>query len=191
MPTACTDGHAPQAGDPGPASFSGPSACIGSGRCWLEKHLQGPGRLAFGQMRLAAEGRGSSSRIHPKHKTRQHLTKQAQHHMTLTQRAEISLWIPPRAIRAGKPRPFRRRGATRKYRELALETALTPRLLFRSPPRQAKGYSGMPLEPPDLSLEAPGQISAGGDLCDPDDSRWSFGPRRLRRARGWLLGGGR
>ncbi len=73
----------------------------------------------------------------------------------LIQRGNIALWITPDATRAWQAKPSGRRGAPRKYSDLAIETALTLRLVLRLPLRQAEGFLRSLLDMMDLSLEAP------------------------------------
>jgi len=89
---------------------------------------------------LRAEGCKMNSRVHPKYKTRYRVTNWAGYDQALVQRGDITLWITPAAIRVWKPRASRRRGAARMYSDLAIESALTLRLLFRLPLRQAEGF---------------------------------------------------
>ncbi len=68
---------------------------------------------------------------------------------------DITLWITPSAIKTWKPKAARRRGAPRKYSDLAIETALTLRAVFRLPLRQTEGFLRSLLGLLDLRLEAP------------------------------------
>jgi hypothetical protein len=95
------------------------------------------------------------SRVHPKYKTKYRVTNWAQYDRALVQRGDITLWITPEAIKAWKPRASRRRGAPRRYSNLAVETALTLRLVFKLPLRQAEGFLRSLLGLMDLTLEAP------------------------------------
>ncbi|MCH7749401.1 MAG: transposase [Acidobacteria bacterium] len=57
----------------------------------------------------------------------------------LVQRGDITLWLSADAIAAWTPAPSGRRGGQRKFSNHAIETALTLRLVFRLPLRQAEG----------------------------------------------------
>ncbi|MFT4542979.1 MAG: hypothetical protein ACI835_005448 [Planctomycetota bacterium] len=92
-----------------------------------------------------------NSRVHPNFKTKYRVTNWAAYDRALVQRGDITLWITPEAINAWKGEPVARRGAPRRYSDLAIETALTLRLVSRLPLRQAEGL----LDMMDLSLEAP------------------------------------
>ncbi len=96
-----------------------------------------------------------NSRVHPKYKTRYRVTNWAEYDQALVQRGDITLWISPEAIKAWTAKPSGLRGAPRKYTDLAIETALTLRLLFRLPLRQAEGFLISLLDLMELSLEAP------------------------------------
>ncbi len=96
-----------------------------------------------------------NSRVHPKYKTKYRVTNWAEYDQALVQRGDITLWITPEATRAWKAKPSGRRGAPQKYTDLAIETALTLRLVFRLPLRQAEGFLRSLLDQMGLSLEAP------------------------------------
>ena len=69
------------------------------------------------------------------------------------------MWISPGAIKTWTPRPSGRRGAPQKYTDLAIETALTLRLVFRLPLRQTKGFLRSLLDVMGLSLDALGHTT--------------------------------
>ena len=52
----------------------------------------------------------------------------------------MTLWVSSEAITAWTPRRSGRRGGQRRYSDLAIETALTLRLLYHLPLRQAEGF---------------------------------------------------
>ena len=58
----------------------------------------------------------------------------------LVRRGDITIWLSPAAIAAWEPDRAGTRGAQRKYSDLAIESALTLRLLFHLPLRQAEGF---------------------------------------------------
>ena len=58
----------------------------------------------------------------------------------LVHRGDITIWLSPEAIAAWEPDGAGTRGAQRKYSDVAIETALTLRLLFHLPLRQAEGF---------------------------------------------------
>ena len=63
------------------------------------------------------------SRVHPKYKTKYRVTNWAEYDQALVQRVNITFWITPDAIKAWTAKPSGRRGAPRKYTDLAIETA--------------------------------------------------------------------
>ena len=56
------------------------------------------------------------------------------------QRRDVTVWVSSEAITAWTPRRSGRRGGQRRYSDLAIETALTLRLLYHLPLRQAEGF---------------------------------------------------
>lgn len=76
-----------------------------------------------------------NSRVHPKYKTKFRATNWAEYDRALVERGDITLWISPEAIRAWTAKPSGRRGAPQKYTDIAIETALTLRQVFRLPLR--------------------------------------------------------
>ncbi|MFT4543356.1 MAG: hypothetical protein ACI835_005826 [Planctomycetota bacterium] len=97
-----------------------------------------------------------NSRVHPTYKTKYRVTNWAEYDQSLVQRGDITLWITPEAINAWTPKSSVRRGAPRMYSDLAIETALTLRLVFRLPLRQAEGFLRSLLDMMDLSARSTG-----------------------------------
>jgi len=58
----------------------------------------------------------------------------------LVWRGDATVWLSPDAIAAWSPAPNGRRGGQREFSNLALETALTLRLIFHLPRRQTEGF---------------------------------------------------
>ena len=52
----------------------------------------------------------------------------------------MTVWVSSEAIAAWTPGRSGRRGGQRRYSDLAIETALTLRLLYHLPLRQAEGF---------------------------------------------------
>ncbi len=80
------------------------------------------------------------SRVHPKYKTKYGVKNWASYDRALVQRGDITIWLSPDAIATWKPAGVGRRGGQRKYSNLAIETALTLRLIFNLPLRQTEGF---------------------------------------------------
>ena len=80
------------------------------------------------------------SRVHPNYKTKYRVRNWAFYERALIGRGNITIWLSRAAIAAWKPEGTRTRGAPPKYSDLAIETALTLRLLLHLPLRQAEGF---------------------------------------------------
>ena len=96
-----------------------------------------------------------TSRVHPNYKTRYRVTNWPAHDRALVQRGAITMWISDDAIRSWKPRPSLKRGGQRRDSDVAIETALTLRVAFNLPLRQAEGFLRSLFEIMGLSLEVP------------------------------------
>ena len=96
---------------------------------------------------------GMNSRVHPKYKTKYRVNNWSEYDRALVQRGEITLWMSEDAIEDWKPAPTGRRGAQRKFSDHAIETALTLRLIFKLPLRQAEGFIRSVLSLMALDLE--------------------------------------
>ena len=83
---------------------------------------------------------GMKSRVHPKYKTKYRVRNWASYERALIGRGNMTIWLSRAASAAWKPEGTRTRGAPPKYSDLAIETALTLRLLFHLPLRQAEGF---------------------------------------------------
>ena len=77
------------------------------------------------------------SRVHPKYKTQYRVSNWSDYDQALVQRGNITLWVTQDAIDNWKAKPTKRRGGQPKYSDLAIETALTLRLLLHLPLGQA------------------------------------------------------
>jgi IS5 family transposase len=95
------------------------------------------------------------SRVHPKHKTKYRVSNWAEYDRALVQRGDITLWLSEEAIASWKPAPTGLRGAQRKFSDHAIETALTLRLVFKLPLRQAEGFLRSVLSLMGVDLVAP------------------------------------
>jgi hypothetical protein len=82
----------------------------------------------------------TKSRVHPKYKTKYRVGNWADYDRSLVERGSLTIWLSPDAIGKWNAKPTRRRGGQRKYSDLAIETALTLRLLFQLPLRQVEGF---------------------------------------------------
>ncbi len=97
------------------------------------------------------------SRVHPNFKTKYRVGNWPSYDASLVQRGNIIIWMSPEAIKNwnAMPKGRRRRGGQPKYSDLAIETALTLRLLLHLPLRQTEGFLGSIFELMGLHLDAP------------------------------------
>ena len=102
------------------------------------------------------------SRVHPTYKTKYHVQNWAAYDRALVCRGDITIWLSPATIAAWEPDGAGTRGAQRKYSDLAIESALTLRLLFHLPLRQTEGFltslfvlMGLDLRSPDHTTLVP------------------------------------
>ena len=80
------------------------------------------------------------SRIHPTYKTKYGVANWPSYDRALVRRGDVTLWLSPNAIATWEPARVGTRGGQPKYSNLAIETALTLRLLFHLPLRQTEGF---------------------------------------------------
>ncbi len=99
--------------------------------------------------------RGMRSRVHPKYKTKYRVSNWPEYDRALVERGDIILWISDDAISSWKPAPTGLRGGQKKFFDHAIETALTLRLVFNLPLRQAEGFLRSVLSLMGVALEAP------------------------------------
>jgi transposase len=95
------------------------------------------------------------SRVHPKYKTKYRVSNWAEYDRALVQRGSITLWISEDAVASWKPSPTGLRGGQKKFSDHAIKTALTLRLVFNLPLRQAEGFLRSVLSLMDVDLESP------------------------------------
>ena len=95
------------------------------------------------------------SKVHPKYKTKYRVGNWSAYEQALVQRGDVTLWLSADATAAWRPSPSGRPGAPKKFSDCAIETALTLRLVFRLPLRQAEGFLRSVLSLMGVDLEAP------------------------------------
>jgi len=95
------------------------------------------------------------SRIHPQYKTRYLVGSWRAYERALVQRGDVTLWLSADARDAWCPSPSGQPGGQRRFSDLAITTALTLRLVFRLPLRQAEGFLRSVLSLMDVDLAAP------------------------------------
>ena len=82
------------------------------------------------------------SRVHPKYKTTYRVGHWRAYERALVQRGDMTLWFSVGAEDIWQPSPSGRPGGQQRFSDLAVETALTLRLVFRLPLRQTGGFLG-------------------------------------------------
>ena len=80
------------------------------------------------------------SRVHLNHKTKYCVENWTEYERGLIRRGDITVWLSPAAIAAWSPVKSGLPGGQRKFSDLAIETALTVRLVFGLPLRQVEGF---------------------------------------------------
>jgi hypothetical protein len=79
---------------------------------------------------------------HLRYKTAYRVKNWAEYDKALRNRGDLTLWISQDAIDAWTPLQTGNRGAQPVYSDVAIETALTFRLLFHLALRQTEGFLG-------------------------------------------------
>ena len=80
------------------------------------------------------------SSVHPKYTTQYHVGNWPPYDRALVQRGDITVWLAPDAIATWEAVGVGKRGGQLQYSDLAIETALTLRLIFHLPLRQTEGF---------------------------------------------------
>ena len=138
------------------------------GRVSLNRHVDTPlvlDRLELTQVVLEVERRpdvrdvGGSVVEQPldvrEYKTKYHVGNWPEYERALVQRGDVTVWLSADATDAWKPSPSGRPGGQRRFSDLAIETALTLRLVFRLPLRQTEGFLRSVLALLSSELDAP------------------------------------
>jgi hypothetical protein len=110
--------------------------------------------------------------VHPNYKTQYRVANWAIYNEALVRRGDLTLWLAPETVAAWTPRRSGTRGGQRRYSDVAIETALTLRLLYHLPLRQAEGFLNSLLAMIGLDLAAPNYTTLS--------PRGQHLPRRLR-----------
>ena len=95
------------------------------------------------------------SKVHPTYKTKYRVANWPAYNQALVRRGDVTVWVSSEAIAAWTPRRSGRRGGQRRYSDLAIETAMTLRLLYHLPLRQAEGFLHALLRMMRLDLSVP------------------------------------
>jgi hypothetical protein len=92
---------------------------------------------------------------HPTYKTAYRVPNWCEYDQSLRNRGDITLWISQEAIDTWTPPQTGQKGAPLVYSDLAIETALSLRLLFDLPLRQTEGFLRSILQLMSLDLPCP------------------------------------
>ncbi len=92
---------------------------------------------------------------HPKYKTAYHVRNWAEYEKSLRDRGDITVWLSEDAIEAWTPPKTGYPGGQPTYSDIAIETALTLRLIFHLPLRQTEGFMSSILKLMNLDLPCP------------------------------------
>ncbi|MHC4508727.1 MAG: IS5 family transposase [Planctomycetota bacterium] len=79
---------------------------------------------------------------HPKYKTAYRVKNWPEYEKSLRNRGDITVWFGQDAIEAWTPRKNGKQGGQPLYSNIAIETSLSLRLVFRLPSRQTEGFLG-------------------------------------------------
>ncbi len=96
-----------------------------------------------------------SSLVHPKYKTKYRVGNWNEYERGLRRRGDVTVWFTEAALAEWIPSTNGKRGGQRRYSDLAIETALTLRLVFHLPLRQTEGFVCSLLDLMGISLDAP------------------------------------
>jgi hypothetical protein len=96
-----------------------------------------------------------SSRIHPPYKTKYRVGSWREYERGLRSRGDITVWLSEDPTAAWTPPGNGCRGGQQRYSDLAIETALTLRVVFHLPLRQTEGFLGSLLHLMGLDCAAP------------------------------------
>jgi len=95
------------------------------------------------------------SRVHPTYKTRYRVANWRAYERALVRRGDVTLWLSPGARAGWRASPSGRPGGQPRFSDLAIETALTLRLVFHLPLRQTEGFVRSVLTVMRAGLDAP------------------------------------
>ena len=113
--------------------------------CWSRWRVGGPRR----------HDRAMKSRVHPTYKTHYRVGNWRAYERALVSRGDVTLWFSPDARAAWGVPPSGRPGGQQRFSDLAIETALTLRLVFHLPLRQTEGFVRSILTVMRAGLDAP------------------------------------
>ena len=98
---------------------------------------------------------GKSSRINRQYKTKYRIRNWREYERGLRSRGDVTIWLSEDAIAAWIPPKNGLRGGQRRYSNLAIRTALTPRVVFGLPLGRTEGFLDSLLSLMSSDLKAP------------------------------------
>ena len=106
------------------------------------------------------------SRIHPSYKTQYRVENWPAYDNALVRRGDITLWLSENAVRNWSHRGRRCRVGQRRFSDLAIESALTLRMIFSMPLRQTEGFLRSIFRLMDVHLDVPDHTTLARRGCD-------------------------
>jgi Transposase DDE domain len=96
---------------------------------------------------------------------RQRVTNWREYGASLRNRGSLTVWFTPEAIAGWKAQPRTTPGGQRHYSDLAIETALTLRAVFRLALRQSEGLIGSIMKILEIDLPVPDHTTLSRRAC--------------------------
>ena len=96
---------------------------------------------------------------------RHRVTNWREHDAPLRNRGSLTIWFTPEAIAGWKAQPRTTAGGQRHYSDLAIETALTLRAVFRLALRQSEGLIGSIMKMLEIGLPVPDHTTLSRRAC--------------------------
>jgi hypothetical protein len=104
----------------------------------------------------------------------------AEYEASLKKRGDLTVWLSTSALDAWRAPANGKPGGQRKYSELAIETALTIRMVFHLPLRQTEGFLRGLTEMLEVELPIPDHTTLSRRLKKLDDIQFAGSPRTSR-----------
>ena len=96
---------------------------------------------------------------------RHRVTNWREYDASLRNRGSLTIWFTPEAIAGWKAQPRTTPGGQRHYSDLAIETALTLRTVFRLALRQSEGLIGSIMKMLEIDLPVPDHTTLSRRAC--------------------------
>ncbi len=136
-------------------------------RCWRVGILRAFGAKGFRfswrerimPFKLQSKGRRHIPR------QRHRVTNWREYDASLRNRGSLTIWFTPEAIAGWKAQPRTMPGGQRHYSDLAIETALTLRTVFRLALRQSEGLIGSFMNMLEIDLPVPDHTTLSRRAC--------------------------